>query len=181
MQQYAPTAPGSHSPQAGQVGPDVNYKLNNRAVEKWLDAAYLFDFPGVWTIPVAVDQGVFEEMAEIILRVTNRVTKTKFYLTQASDDHTLSRCLCLCCWIFAGCLGTAGCTLRPRLNCKCEVYGFRCGKQQCSCILVMSMVASSAIHIHILENIRGGGNLVSFPKDEKNPTLQQDSPNMTRN
>lgn len=53
-------------------------------------------------------------MVEIILRVTNRATKTNFYLTQTSDDHTLSRRLCLC--RFAGFLCTAGCTLRLRLN-----------------------------------------------------------------
>ena len=51
-----------------------------------------------------------------------------------------------------------------------QVYVLRCSKQWWSCIVLVSMVDSGTIHIHMWENPRGGGNLVSFLRDGKNST-----------
>ena len=57
------------------------------------------------------------------------------------------------------------------------IQPLRCGKQQRSYVVVVSMVASSmSSHIHIWEIPWGGGNIVSSLKDEKSSTLQQESP-----
>ena len=45
-------------------------------------------------------------------------------------------------------------------NSRWQVYDVRCSKQQWSCVVVMSWVASNTIHNRVWENPWGGGNLV---------------------